>query len=108
MELKRIGSSTQPPSTGGTERLRANGRVNEVIPVQEPVRARFNDSRAPQSFRPVAGFVAQYVDQHYPWPRSPSRKDARRQRATRAYIDADMLPDLLAETLRLRTVDDKF
>ncbi len=76
--------------------------------MQAPARARLNDDRAPQSFRPLAGFVAQYVDQHYPWPRSPKRKEGKRLHATRAYIDADMLPDLLAETLRLRTVDRRF
>ncbi len=58
-------------------------------------------------FRPVAGFLAQYVDQHFPWPRAPLRKERQRQRATQAYITADMLPDLLAETLRLRPIDRK-
>ncbi|MEQ8267048.1 MAG: hypothetical protein RH982_07620 [Parvibaculum sp.] len=51
--------------------------------------------------RPVAAFLAQYVDQHWPWQRSASRKAEQRQRATAAYIGADMLPDLLAETLRI-------
>lgn len=59
------------------------------------------------SFRPLAGFLAQYVDQHFPWPRAPLRKERQRQRATQAYITADMLPDLLAETLRLRPIDRK-
>lgn len=59
------------------------------------------------NFRPAAGFLAQYVDQHFPWPRAPLRKERIRQRATRAYIAADMLPELLAETLRMRPVDRK-
>lgn len=52
------------------------------------------------STRPAAGFLAQYIDQHWNWPRSPARKEEQRRRATGAYIEADMLPDLLAETLR--------
>ncbi|MEP2827541.1 hypothetical protein [Parvibaculum sp.] len=50
--------------------------------------------------RPVAAFLAQYIDQHWAWPRSPERKEEKRREATSAYIGADMLPDLLAETLR--------
>lgn len=50
--------------------------------------------------RPVAAFLAQYIDQHWSWPRSPARKEETRRQATHAYIGADMLPDLLAETLR--------
>lgn len=50
--------------------------------------------------RPVAAFLAQYIDQHWSWPRSPNGKDEARRHATSAYIGADMLPDLLAETLR--------
>lgn len=50
--------------------------------------------------RPAAPFLAQYLDQHWNWPRSSARKEERRRRATSAYIEADMLPDLLAETLR--------
>lgn len=52
------------------------------------------------AMRPVAAFLAQYVDQHWNWGRSPSQKSEKRQLATSAYIEADMLPDLLAETLR--------
>jgi hypothetical protein len=52
------------------------------------------------STRPVAAFLAQYIDQHWNWPRSPDRKNEQRRRATGAYIEADMLPDLLSETLR--------
>ena len=50
--------------------------------------------------RPDAGFLAQYIDQHWSWPRSPELKEERRREANSAYIGADMLPDLLAETLR--------
>lgn len=50
--------------------------------------------------RPVTAFLAQYVDQHWHWPRTAGRKEEARRRATCAYIEADMLPDLLAETLR--------
>ncbi|ABS63189.1 hypothetical protein Plav_1570 [Parvibaculum lavamentivorans DS-1] len=57
--------------------------------------------------RPVAAFLAQYVDQHWPWPRSPARKAEERHQATSAYIGADMLPDLLAETLRTGHHDRK-
>lgn len=57
--------------------------------------------------RPVAGFLAQYVDQHWHWPYSPSRKQEKRQRATTAYIDADMLPDILVEALRLPRLERK-
>jgi hypothetical protein len=52
--------------------------------------------------RPVAAFLAQYIDQHWSWPRSPARKEEARRQATHAYIGADMLPDLLAESLRPR------
>ncbi|WP_339829981.1 hypothetical protein [uncultured Parvibaculum sp.] len=57
--------------------------------------------------RPVAGFLAQYVDQHWHWPYSPARKQEKRQRATTAYIDADMLPDMLTEALRLPKLERK-
>lgn len=50
--------------------------------------------------RPVAAFLAQYIDQHWSWPRSSARKEEIRRQATHAYIGADMLPDLLAEALR--------
>ncbi|MCF8469926.1 MAG: hypothetical protein K9G30_04020 [Parvibaculum sp.] len=57
--------------------------------------------------RPVAAFLAQYVDQHWPWQRSPQRKAEKRRRATGAYIGADMLPDLLVETLRTGRTERK-
>lgn len=52
------------------------------------------------TIRPAAAFLAQYIDQHWNWGRSPARKEEQRRHATGAYIQADMLPDLLAETLR--------
>jgi hypothetical protein len=54
------------------------------------------------STRPLATFLAQYVDQHGKLKTSPFQKSEKRQRATSAYIEADMLPDLLAESLRPR------
>lgn len=54
------------------------------------------------SMRPVASFLAQYVDQLGGSGRSPGQKQERRRQAASAYIEADMLPDLLAETLRPR------
>lgn len=52
--------------------------------------------------RPLATFLAQYVDQQGKLKTSSFQKSEKRQRATSAYIEADMLPDLLAETLRPR------
>jgi len=57
--------------------------------------------------RTQANFLAQFIDQHTRWPRAPHRKDRKRERASRAYIDADMLPEVLAEALRLHPVDKK-
>ncbi len=107
MEIRRIGTSTQSPSTG---RKDSSNTQTQRAAATEPasLRAGMSGACAPQSVRPVAAFLAQYVDQHYPFARSPQRKDRKRQRATSAYITADMLPDLLAETLRLRIVDRKF
>ncbi len=61
----------------------------------------------PTRTRPHANFLTQYIDQHMLWPHAPHRKDRQRQRATRAYIDADMLPEVLADALRLHPVDKK-
>lgn len=54
------------------------------------------------AMRPLATFLAQYVDQQGKLKTSSFQKSEKRQRATSAYIEADMLPDLLAETLRPR------
>lgn len=56
--------------------------------------------RSDISARPVAAFLAQYIDQHWAWPRNARHKEETRHTATAAYIEADMLPDLLAQTLR--------
>ena len=91
----------------------AAARSRSVEPVRSP------DARAPRqshaalgrlplgATRPVAGFLAQYVDQHWHWPYSPYRKQEKRQRAATAYIDADTLPDLLVEALRLPRLERK-
>lgn len=93
---------------------RARGEQSVIAPVAEKSADRSPGHRSNAalggtnaSVRPSASFLAQYVDQHFPWPRAPLRKERQRQRATEAYITADMLPDLLAETLRLRPLDRK-
>lgn len=102
--VKRIGPTRRLPpqrENVGARHIEASGPV----PSQPVARGTSGYAPAGQGFRPAAGFLAQYVDQLFPWGRSAIRKDGKRQRATRAYITADMLPDLLAETLRLRTID---
>lgn len=104
--IRRIGPTQRLPSP----RESATARRVETIaamPARADVRGASGYAPAARDFRPAAGFLAQYIDQLFPWARSSPRKDAKRQRATRAYITADMLPDLLAETLRLRTIDRK-
>ncbi|WP_325405750.1 hypothetical protein [Parvibaculum sp.] len=108
MNINRIGSSSQPSSTGRQAQPHVEAQTTALAQVEMPVRTRPTWNGTSQSYRPVTGFLAQYVDQHMFRPRSAPRKSERRQRATRAYIHADMLPDLLAETLRLRTVDKRF
>jgi hypothetical protein len=87
-------SASATPSTAVVETT-TNSRSHAGLHMERP------QCRAP------AHFLAQYIDQHFRWPRAPHRKVRQRQRATTAYITADMLPDLLAETLRLRPVDKK-
>lgn len=104
--IKRIGPARRLPSQregAVAHRIEAAG----AVPQRTEVRGTSGYAPAARDVRPAAGFLAQYVDQLFPWARSAARKDGRRQRATRAYITADMLPDLLAETLRLRTIDRK-
>jgi hypothetical protein len=96
--------------TGGTEiTLPARRRREETARAKriDPVPAAPSDPQAKAalgrpdlSARPVAAFLAQYIDQHWSWPRNANRKEETRRAATAAYIEADMLPDLLAETLR--------
>jgi len=38
---------------------------------------------------PTAPFLAQYVDQHWPWPRNPVARVQARQDAARAYTTTD-------------------
>ncbi len=104
--IKRIGPARRLPSqreSAVPHRIEAA----DTVPQRTEVRGTSGYAPAARDVRPAAGFLAQYVDQLFPWGRSAARKDGRRQRATRAYITADMLPDLLAETLRLRTIDRK-
>ncbi len=106
--IRRIGS-TQSLSSHRARGGRSANASSEIETTAAPAQARAAAALGGTgaSFRPAAGFLAQYVDQHFPWPRAPLRKERQRQRATRAYITADMLPDLLAETLRLRPIDRK-
>lgn len=77
-------------------------RRSEPAPLSSPAPASHAALGRPDltAMRPVAAFLAQYIDQHWSWPRSPERKAETRREATSAYIGADMLPDLLTETLR--------
>jgi hypothetical protein len=106
--IRRIGSVSHSSSarTRDAEPARASSQTASAEARTSP-RSNAGLGGASQSFRPAAGFLAQYVDQHFPWPRAPFRKERQRQRATRAYIVADMLQDLLAETRRARPVDRK-
>jgi hypothetical protein len=105
--IRRIGSTqaSQAPRARDGRAVVASSNVETASPAQPRATAALGETGT--NFRPAASFLAQYVDQHFPWPRAPLRKERQRQRATRAYIMADMLPDLLAETLRLRPVDRK-
>jgi hypothetical protein len=90
--------------SGGSSRPSSDAASPDLI---SPPRASAGLGGTSRSFRPAAGFLAQYVDQHYAWPHAPQRKVSERRRATRAYIIADMLQDLLAETRRPRPTDEK-
>lgn len=72
------------------------------MPVSEPASAAGLGQPHLTATRPLATFLAQYVDQHGNLTTSSFQKSEKRQRATSAYIEADMLPDLLAESLRPR------
>lgn len=101
--IERI-QGTQRTLSGPSRRAEDARRAKRIEPPplpQEASASRAGLGPTPQmGTRPVAAFLAQYVDQHWPWPRSAARKAEERRRATTAYIGADMLPDLLAETLR--------
>lgn len=102
--IRRAGSPQRLPST----QLRTTERFVEEVenaPERMQGQARAPRERSTTGFRPAAGFLTQYVDQHFPWARSPFRKEGKRQRAASAYLAADMLPDVLADALRIRTID---
>lgn len=105
MKIERIGALPRKTSAAPRDGAapHAPGRASAMPPAPH-ARA---DARPQRRANPRinAGFLAQYVDQHWPWPRAPFRKEKLRQRATSAYIAAGTLPDLLAETLRLHPVD---
>lgn len=102
-EIERIGR-TRHALPGPARQAEEAPRARRIEPAPLPQTARSSHAGLGEvhvtGTRPVAAFLAQYVDQHWPWPRSPARKAEERRRATAAYIGADMLPDLLAETLR--------
>jgi hypothetical protein len=106
--IRRIGSVSH--SSSAQRRSEGSNRLAPETVSPEPKsssRANAGLGGIATGFRPSAGFLAQYVDQHHSWPRAPLRKVSERQRATRAYIVADMLQDLLAETRRPRPTDEK-
>lgn len=106
--IRRIGSTELTLSTQSREsRARLHAPRTEVLaPVTQP-RANAGLHIDELHCRPAAGFLTQYIDQHVRWPRAPHRKDRQRQRATHAYLNADMLPDVLADALRLSPIDKK-
>lgn len=106
--IRRIGSTSLSLSPRqGEKHVGTTATEIELTSAQSQPRASACLHLEQLRSRPAANFLAQYIDQHMRWPRAPHRKDRQRQRATHAYISADMLPDLLAETLRLRPIDKK-
>ncbi len=104
--IRRIGSTDLSLSPRqGEKRVGTTAPEIKLVSVKSQPRASAGLHLEQPRTRPAANFLAQYIDQHMRWPRAPHRKDRQRQRATHAYINADMLPDLLAETLRLRSID---
>tara|TARA_R110000868_G_scaffold33623_3_gene121948 strand:+ start:202 stop:537 length:336 start_codon:yes stop_codon:yes gene_type:complete len=107
--IRRIGSTDLTLSSPARDkRTNAPAAASKEVTVTAPQPRASAGLRLEQPhYRPAANFLTQYIDQHFRWPRAPHRKDRQRQRATSAYLTADMLPDLLAETLRLRPIDKK-
>ncbi|MES1989934.1 MAG: hypothetical protein V4441_03155 [Pseudomonadota bacterium] len=106
--IRRIGSTgltLSPPSR--ESRTRVHAPHTEVLAPATQSRSRAGLHIEQAQCRPAAGFLTQYIDQHVRWPRAPHRKDRQRQRAESAYLDADMLPDILADVLRIHPVDKK-
>ena len=107
-KTSRVGSTTlslRPHQEN--EDSHAESTRSELVVTAPQQRAQAGLHIEPARTRPHANFLTQYIDQHMRWPRAPHRKDRQRLRATRAYIDADMLPEVLADALRLHPVDKK-
>ena len=98
-------SSRPSHKDGKQESVKAPG--SEMVITTPPARSRAGLHVETPRPRTQANFLAQFIDQHTRWPRAPHRKDRKRERASRAYIDADMLPEVLADALRLHPVDKK-
>ncbi|MDO8420997.1 MAG: hypothetical protein Q7S99_02440 [Parvibaculum sp.] len=108
--IRRIGSTDltlSSPTRDKRTAAPAAALSKEIVVTVNPPRASAGLRLEQPHYRPAASFLTQYIDQHFRWPRAPHRKERQRQRATGAYLTADMLPDLLAETLRLRPIDKK-
>lgn len=100
------------PAQGITANLPALRRKDETsasrrmdpapLPIAEPASTAGLGQPHLTAMRPLAAFLAQYVDQQGNVKTSSFQKAEKRQYATSAYIEADMLPDLLAESIRPR------
>ncbi|MGX1198420.1 hypothetical protein [Parvibaculum sp. MBR-TMA-1.3b-4.2] len=98
-KVERI-SGADPRLPARAERQRSDGtRRLAPAPLDLNAEARGTSGRHPEAGRRAAAapFLAQYVDQHWPWPRDAARKAVLRQRATSAYLEADGLPDRLED-----------
>lgn len=97
-KIERI-SGAGPRLPARAERQRRDGpRRLAPAPLDLSAAERGTSGRSPETGRRTAApFLAQYVDQHWPWPRDAARKAVLRQRATSAYLEADGLPDRLEE-----------
>ncbi|MFN4354179.1 hypothetical protein [Parvibaculum sp.] len=95
--------SANLPALRRRDEASASRRIDPApLPAGEPASAAGLGRPHLTAMRPLATFLAQYVDQQGNLKTSSFQKSEKRQRATSAYIEADMLPDLLAETLRPR------
>ncbi len=98
-KVERI-SGAGPRLPARTERQRTDGpRRLAPAPLDLNAAERGTSGHRPEAGRrgAAAPFLAQYVDQHWPWPRDAARKAVLRQRATSAYLEADSLPDRLED-----------
>lgn len=98
VKIERI-SGPEKRLPARSERQRREGvRRLAPAPLDRDTGTRGTSGQKPvQGLRVSAPFLAQYVDQHWPWPRDASRKAVMRQRAASAYLEADCLPDRLEE-----------